>query len=773
MFKIVEAGSWDGLASQGITHILPFQKSGAFSETDRRMFARKTAASEKFLHEMRNIKLGDGDIPVHVNAIGAAELYSCFVAGTPVAMADGRYIPIETVRVGDEVLSADGFACPASAVMTRHVGETLELDVYGLAAPLRCSLNHPFRVASPIQVEACGDEGIFSEWREASAIQPGDFLVWTRPMLPAPKDLLNANYRYFLEYLSAKEFINPGVCRLPRRMLRALLSSYIVEHGKWREEKAPKEAVTLHILNESFSLGLQRLFWAVGVVASLSPNPDGGLNLSLSSSQLYSLQPDLYTEEAKAAVQVPEFQNGFYCVGCVYLPVQSIRKAGAAEVYNLEVAGDHSYSASNVDCHNCNRKGDAFSEQTCRDWHHTFVTEGRNYIHHKNSDPDYNFGKIASACYNEDMHRIELLVVTNGNEAAAKRNGGHVLPDKFLSLLEKNAEVPVSMGCDIREDVCSICGNRARRIYIDYCDENTCRDPKTGEYFPGCKHGLGKTASDGRQQFVWNIEPHFFDISFVGMPADRTGYGFRADYLDFRNGPAKTASLEETFPERFFLISPEAGHFEGYQSWTKQILSKLAGFERECLRDKERSRPAYGVQAIGQNPLLGMKIAGMLPQRKAAALRVLAESGILLSPENFVRAFGQDKTAAFDLYGSSSGVFSRVLQKYDSLGFQVPASVLASLDVPAGRKEAGFSLPEDLPEGLLEESHLTPQKIASHVFEGTLRYHTRTRHLAGTGTSPGLAEAFVLYKTAALCRFPREEQEQGIRTAVWQTLRLA
>jgi hypothetical protein len=204
------------------------------------------------------------------------------------------------------------------------------------------------------------------------------------------------------------------------------------------------------------------------------------------------------------------------------------------EIDNIKLgSGDipvHVVAIGATEFFSSNRKGDAFNERTCKQAHHTFVTHGRNYSHHRNSDPRNSFGKIAASCYNDSMHRIELLVVSNGNEEAARRNGGKVLPDEFLSRIEKYASVPVSMGCDIRADVCAFCCNNARRRE-EYCTSETCRDPKTGEHFFGCREGLGKVTSDGRVQYVENVDPVFFDLSYVTIPADRSAYACRADYL--------------------------------------------------------------------------------------------------------------------------------------------------------------------------------------------------------------------------------------------------
>ena len=63
--------------------------------------------------------------------------------------------------------------------------------------------------------------------------------------------------------------------------------------------------------------------------------------------------------------------------------------------------------------------------------------------------------------------------------------------------------------CKVRADVCSICGNKARKR-SDYC-EHILRDKR-------------KIYPDGRQPYMINYNPTFFDISIVRRRADKIAY---------------------------------------------------------------------------------------------------------------------------------------------------------------------------------------------------------------------------------------------------------
>lgn len=164
-----------------------------------------------------------------------------------------------------------------------------------------------------------------------------------------------------------------------------------------------------------------------------------------------------------------------------------------------------------------NRNGDAFSEdpvkingdwavspgETLRDHYETFETHACCYRHHINQDPNKKLGDVVKAFYNDKMHRVELLLEVDecdGSDIVTKLDAG-----KFPG---------VSMGCKIRYDVCSICGNKAP-TRDQYCEHVNGKNPE---------FGMNQLMPDGRRCFVWNPSPTLFDISFVFKPADKIGY---------------------------------------------------------------------------------------------------------------------------------------------------------------------------------------------------------------------------------------------------------
>ena len=145
-----------------------------------------------------------------------------------------------------------------------------------------------------------------------------------------------------------------------------------------------------------------------------------------------------------------------------------------------------------------NRNGDAFRESELKKTYKTFESDAHVYKSHINKDPLKSYGSVLKAFYNEAMHRVELVLEIDNNKA----------PD-IVDKINSGETVAVSMGCKIKFDVCSICGNEA---------------PTRAQYCSHLRNELNKIYPDGRIVCADNPNPKFFDISIVWRPADKTGY---------------------------------------------------------------------------------------------------------------------------------------------------------------------------------------------------------------------------------------------------------
>jgi hypothetical protein len=168
-----------------------------------------------------------------------------------------------------------------------------------------------------------------------------------------------------------------------------------------------------------------------------------------------------------------------------------------------------------------NRNGDAFRESELKKTYKTFETDAHVYKSHVNKDPLKSYGKVVKAFYNDSMHRVELILEIDNSKA----------PD-IVDKVNSGETVAVSMGCKIKFDVCSICGNEA---------------PTRAQYCTHLRNELNKIYPDGRVVCANNPNPKFFDISIVWRPADKTGYMLK-----------KVASTNATGPSSAWLAEKQA-----------------------------------------------------------------------------------------------------------------------------------------------------------------------------------------------------------------------
>jgi hypothetical protein len=149
----------------------------------------------------------------------------------------------------------------------------------------------------------------------------------------------------------------------------------------------------------------------------------------------------------------------------------------------------------------CNSNGDYFPELELaypgKEYgYKTFETHAKIYKHHVNKDPTAAYGDVKLSVYNSNYHRVELIVIVDNAKA----------PD-IVEKIDSGIYPEWSMGCRVKYDVCSICGNRART---------------RGEYCEHLKYYMGRIhPATGKMVYAINPKPVFFDISQVFIGADK------------------------------------------------------------------------------------------------------------------------------------------------------------------------------------------------------------------------------------------------------------
>ena len=191
---------------------------------------------------------------------------------------------------------------------------------------------------------------------------------------------------------------------------------------------------------------------------------------------------------------------------------------------------------SAVEYYGCNRNGDAFLESELKRTHHHFTDTAHIFLHHVNRDPNKSIGKPIFSWYNDDMHRVELILeIRKGAEGA----------DAIVDKIRRGEQLYVSMGCSVEVDRCSICGHESK-TRAQYCDH--------------LRYNMKKILPDGRQVFAYNPNPKFFDISIVRKPADPTAFALDkiASYNEGGDYCQKTITSAELGEQAIDLMQKRA-----------------------------------------------------------------------------------------------------------------------------------------------------------------------------------------------------------------------
>lgn len=306
----------------------------------------------------------------------------------------------------------------------------------------------------------------------------------------------------------------------------------------------------------------------------------------------------------------------------------------AATIFNMEyeemkppkgMTGIHLVALGDSEAYPMNRNGDLFTKAACVKYVDTFVKYGHVFEHHRNKDPKKAIGQIKAAAYNPDMHRIELYIWADNEKA-----------QDHLERLEKTGEVSFSMACKVPYDRCSVCNSIRKKAG----DKGECEH---------IKYSLGKIAEDGQQIGTYNDEPTWFDISFVGRPADRIAWNLKVASAmpeDIKiNSSVKQAEVEG-------YVLPDSLAIESDHAKRKlEIMKKLAAsYEKMDAWLSGSSKPANKQERYNfeLRKLAGATVEESVLSRlreldPADAFRALGNAGIVMSaPQFFKYAFGPE-----------------------------------------------------------------------------------------------------------------------------------
>ncbi len=240
-----------------------------------------------------------------------------------------------------------------------------------------------------------------------------------------------------------------------------------------------------------------------------------------------------------------------------------------------------------------NRNGDSFPSEANRTHHQLFKEQGHLFLDHKHKHPKLAVGEVLKTAYNKPMGRIELLLAADNNKA-----------EKYLNKHPDGADLPVSMGCTVNQETCSVCDHVA---------------PRAKQRCEHVKEQLGAVLKTGQQVFMRNPDPNYFDISLVWRPADRVGYTFRKVAYDLPSETSDELALQ--------------------LGLTQMGAKKLAAIRRVASIEKQLG----GIAQAWPDKLSARTIQTLKAKTAqhgvAPLVAALHREGYLLHPEDFLAVF--------------------------------------------------------------------------------------------------------------------------------------
>lgn len=409
-----------------------------------------------------------------------------------------------------------------------------------------------------------------------------------------------------------------------------------------------------------------------------------------------------------------------------------------------------------------NRNGDGFCRKICETCHPTFKKHARFYRDHDNKDKAKCYGTVKYSTFYDPMKRVELVVVLNGSEEAARRNGG-LFADREMEKLAAGKDLAVSMACHVSHDVCSYCGNKAVSR-AQYCDSvENGGHCKAG----GLRRNIGALVEidDGIHHLhADNPDPTFFDISNVFRPADRIAYTtgmLKAAGSGVVSGAAVAEALGISLPYELLIDKTQPSHVQRMLKLAYQFADEEAAFRTSNRVPYQGFIGAFAksVQATDISPPV------LYREKIGQTLRALADARIALPLSQFIElAAGQTREKAAEaatvVQRELPGIYSRLLATGD-----LPERVAATPFIPGPTASPTFRLwAEKQASALsLREAHVR-RRVTQAALRGTgvslmVTPTAGEKSAAVHGPATRMAEEYALYKLAFLGSIPESDTE--------------
>lgn len=189
--------------------------------------------------------------------------------------------------------------------------------------------------------------------------------------------------------------------------------------------------------------------------------------------------------------------------------------------------------------------------------------------------------------------------------------------------------------CNVPNDRCSVCNAIRERP----------GDPSECDHI---KYSLGKIAEDGQQIGTFNDHPRWFDISFVGRPADRIAWNLKVasampEDLTI-NSSVKQAEIEGyTLPDDIAIESDSAKHKLAIMRKLATSYDELEQWLFGGVNPDGKNTYTFELRKLAGARINDSSIAMLREMDPSDAFATLGDAGVVMDADSFFKyAFGPD-----------------------------------------------------------------------------------------------------------------------------------
>lgn len=696
-----------------------------------------------------------GEVPFSMAARVLSD--TCFPKGTFVLTEIG-YQKIEEISIGDRVITDTGTICEVVATSVRQTSKLTRVNVSGFPLDIECTPNHPFKVVKSSKILSCrgsangkkrrhtfGNSGtcvcchkavdVSSEWVQASEIADDDYLKIKVPQ-SSSSDSVGTSFAYLSgQYVGDGSFlaVRRGHNRAGEKRIIGLeicASAASDDAGIITKIANVVSSVTgkeVRVHPESYG----RKAYGVVVHDQLVANRICSLFGSGSRTKYISPEVESWSKREKAAFVAGLIDSD----GCVTASKHTVRIVSVNRGLALSIQRI---------CWSLGIRATCYIAQSDESIHGVFGSKGPCYgVQFSEFIPEFfeYCDKLSRYPWLKDAKTCGSTILMADGYVYLRVRGTHTFDSDSIDVYNIEVEKDHTYnaeGADVHN--CSICGATRKGPG----DKNECDH---------IKYELGKIAEDGKFTGMINNDPVWFDISFVGRPADRIAWNLKtaSGLID----SVKAAEYEGVvLPDDIAIESKGGLRKQALVKDLASVYSNMVGWLKSASCKTHDEKYLFEMRKLASLRVPDGILSNLRSYSPRDTFEALADAGVVLDTRSFFKyAMGQEY-ATVEPYVAEIEKAAGLILKQAAEGSCATLCNSTEFDPYPSDDFRRKPLPGVLVAKLAEYGMDNPDsKILDVTLSGeTPRFRVDESDEKGVSSSVStkLAEKYVAYKLAAI-----------------------